>query len=139
MERISKDKYYLNIAREVSKRSTCLKRHYWAVIINNDEIIATGYNGSPRGEENCSSKGICYRLNEPHNSGNYNNCNSVHAEMNAIISASRKDMIGSILYLYGEEVKDINDFSKNTKIEKAEPCPICKKLIKNAGIKTIIS
>lgn len=59
--------------------------------------------------------------------------------MNAIISASRKNMIGSILYLYGEEVKDINDFSKNTKIEKAEPCPICKRLIKNAGIKTIIS
>ena len=87
---MSKNDYYLGIALAVSKRSTCLKRRYGAVIVNNDEIISTGYNGNPRGEENCCDRGDCKRMNLPSNSGNYNDCFSVHAEQNAMISASRK-------------------------------------------------
>ena len=87
--RMSKNEYYLAIALAVSKRSTCLKRRYGAVIVNNDEIVSTGYNGNPRGEENCCDRGNCKRMNLPSNSGNYNDCFSVHAEQNAMLSASR--------------------------------------------------
>ena len=146
MERISKDEYYLEIAKAVSERSTCLKRQYGCVIVNNDEIIATGYNGSPRGEKNCCDKGYCKRLNEPNNSGKYDECFSVHAEQNALISASRKDMIGSTMYLYGYDMyeekltESCPGLMKATKIEiKAEPCPICLRMAKNAGIKKIIN
>lgn len=139
-KRINKDQYYLNIAREVSKRSTCLKRHYGAVIVNNDEIISTGYNGAPRGDENCCDRGSCPRISVEHNSGNYSNCCAVHAEMNAIISASRKDMIGSTLYLYGEDVPNkINKNDNIVEIINPKPCPICEKLIKNAGIYILIN
>ena len=134
-KRISKEKYYLNIAKEVCKRSTCLKRHYGAVIVNNDEIISTGYNGAPRGEENCCDRGNCPRMDVEHNSGNYNNCCAIHAEMNAIISASRKEMINGTLYLYGEDVIGNDTFT----IEDPRPCPICEKLIKNAGIALVIN
>lgn len=130
-QRLSKDEYYINIAKAVSKRSTCLRRQYGAVIINNDEIISTGYNGSPRGEVNCCDIGACKRLNKPHNSGDYSDCHSVHAEQNAIISASRKEMIGATLYLYGEEDGKI--------IESCVPCPICSRMIKNSGIVRIVS
>ena len=99
--RMSKTEYYLAIALAVSKRSTCLKRRYGAVIVNNDEIISTGYNGNPRGEENCCDRGTCQRMNLPSNSGNYNDCFSVHAEQNAMISARRKDMLGASIYLAG--------------------------------------
>lgn len=130
-QRLSKDEYYINIAKAVSKRSTCLRRQYGAVIINNDEIVSTGYNGSPRGEVNCCDVGICKRLNKPHNSGDYSDCHSVHAEQNAIISASRKEMIGATLYLYGEENGKI--------IEDCIPCPVCSRMIKNSGIVRIVS
>lgn len=129
-QRLSKDEYYINIAKAVSKRSTCLRRQYGAVIINNDEIVSTGYNGSPRGEINCCDIGTCKRLDEPHNSGNYSDCHSVHAEQNAIISASRKEMIGATLYLYGEEDGKI--------IEDCAPCPICSRIIKNSGIIRVV-
>ena len=122
--------YYLDIAKAVSKRSTCLRRQYGAVIVNNDEIIATGYNGAPRGQENCCDIDSCNRTDCRHNDGNYGNCRSVHAEMNAIISASRAEMLGSTLYLAGFE---------NGKAIAAEPCPICKRLIINAGIKEVIT
>lgn len=128
-QRISKNLYYLHIAKAVSERSTCLKRQYGAVIVKNDEIIATGYNGAPRGEENCCDLGVCKRMDKPHNSGDYADCHSVHAEQNAIISASRRDMLGATLYLWGGE---------NGKAIDAEPCPICARLIKNAGIDTVI-
>lgn len=131
MKRISKDEYYLRIALAVSKRSTCLKRHYGCVIVKNDEIIATGYNGAPRGEENCCDVGLCQRLNKPHNSGDYSDCHSVHAEQNAMISASRKEMIGAIMYLAGEELFTSGLYHE---IEDAIPCPICERMIKNAGI-----
>lgn len=125
--RISKKEYYLKIALQVAERSTCLRRQYGAVIVKNDEIIATGYNGAARGESNCCEIGICYRkqMNIPHGE-QYEKCVAVHAEQNAIISASRRDMIGSIMYLAGID------------IEKPEPCLICSRMIKNAGIEQVI-
>lgn len=128
-KRLSKDNYYLAIASSVSTRSTCIKRQYGAVIVNNDEIIATGYNGNPRGDFNCLDVGKCSRLDKPHNSGDYSDCNSVHAEQNAMISAARRDMIGGTLYLFGSE---------NGRMIKAEPCPICKRMIQNAGIARVV-
>lgn len=125
------DEYYLEIARAVSKRSTCLRRQYGAVIVNNDEIIATGYNGAPRGEMNCCDIGSCNRIGHAHNDGDYSSCRSVHAEMNAIISASRRDMIGAILYIAGYE--------NGVPIDDAVPCPICQRLIINAGIKRVVT
>ena len=103
-KRRDKINYYLDIAETVSIRSTCLRRKYGAVIVKDDEIVSTGYNGSPRGEINCCDTGYCQREkdNIPHGS-NYELCKSVHAEQNAIISASRKEMIGSTLYLVGIE------------------------------------
>ena len=124
------DEYYLGIAKAVSRRSTCLRRQYGAVIVNNDQICATGYNGAPRGCENCCDIGKCNREGCEHNDGNYGNCRSVHAEMNAIISASRSEMIGSTLYLAGFE---------NGQAIAAEPCPICKRLIINAGIARVVT
>lgn len=138
MKRISKDEYYLRIALAVSKRSTCLKRHYGCVIVKNDEIIATGYNGSPRGEVNCCDVGLCRRINKPHNSGDYSDCHSVHAEQNAMLSASRKEMIGATMYLAGEDMTESNwDNDDNTEIVDATPCPICERMIKNAGIVSV--
>lgn len=133
--RMSKIEYYLTIALTVSKRSTCLKRRYGAVIVNNDEIISTGYNGNPRGDENCCDRGNCQRMNLPSNSGNYNDCFSVHTEQNAMISASRNEMLGSTIYLAGEKYGD----GVWVEIDDAEPCPICFRMIKNSGINQIIS
>lgn len=137
--RVSKDEYYLNIALEVSKKSTCLKRHYGCVIVKDDEIIATGYNGSPRGFENCSDKCTCGRMDKPHNSGDYSDCHSVHAEQNAMLSASRKEMLGATMYLAGEEAADIGDKDEvvigwYNEIKSCAPCPICARMIMNAGI-----
>ena len=133
MERITKRDYYLSIAAEVAKRSTCLRRQYGAVIVKNDEIIATGDNGAPRGDENCCDVGSCWRdrHNIPHGE-QYEKCVAVHAEANAIISASRNEMIGSTLYLYGFE-----GFDKP--IDNPEPCIMCNRLIKNAGIEHVIN
>lgn len=131
-DRRNKDEYYLDIAASVAKRSTCLRRRYGAVIVNNDEIIATGYNGSPRGEKNCCDTGECWREAHhiPHGE-QYEKCVSVHAEMNAIISAARKDMVGGTLYLMG--------FDDSNPIFHAVPCTICRRLIKNAGIKRVVN
>ena len=130
-DRIDKNTYYLNIAKAVSMRSTCLRRRYGAVIVKNDEIIATGYNGAPRGEQNCSDADICWREehNIPHGE-QYEKCVAVHAEQNAIISAPRDKMIGATLYLYGED--------SNGPIE-AEPCEICRRLIANSGIADVVT
>lgn len=144
VSRPSKDEYYLGIALAVSKRSTCLKRHYGAVIVKNNEIIATGYNGAPRGSESCYDYGVCKRMNIPHNTGDYSECKSVHAEQNAIISAPRRDMIGSTLYLSGEEFIPEEEGEDIFKcgwqlIRNAIPCPICSRMIKNAGIERIVN
>lgn len=129
-DRLPKILYYLNIAKAVSKRSTCLRRQYGAIIVKNDEIIATGYNGAARGEPNCCDEGICWREANgiPHGE-QYEKCVAVHAEQNAIISAARRDMIGSTMYLYGQE---------NGKAISAIPCEICAKMIKNAGIENVV-
>ena len=130
--RPDKDHYYLNIAREVARRSTCLRRWYGAVIVKNDQIISTGYAGAARGAVNCSDLGYCPRQEAgiPHGE-RYELCRSVHAEMNAIIHAARADMIGSTLYLVGIEAKD------GSIVMNAKPCKICARLIINAGIKTV--
>lgn len=135
--RPTKEEYYLEIALAVSKRSTCLKRHYGAVIVKDDEIISTGYNGASRDVINCCDKGNCPRIKIKHNSGNYADCPAVHAEQNAIISAARRDMIGATIYLSGEEY----DLEKNQIkiIKNSTPCPICERMIKNAGIVKIVS
>ena len=135
--RPSKDEYYLNIALEVSKRSTCLKRHYGCVIVKNDEIIATGYNGAPKGFDNCCDIGECARMDKPHNSGDYSDCHSVHAEQNAMLSASRSEMIGATMYLAGGEKEDqVHWFQE---IKDAAPCPICARMIMNAGITRVVN
>lgn len=133
MERVSKDRYYLDMALATTQRSTCLKRHYGAVVVNHDEVIATGYNGNPRNLKNCCDTGVCVRLNSPHNSGDYSDCHSVHAEQNAMISASRERMIGSTLYLAGYDVV------QQKEIEDATPCPICARMMVNAGIVRVVN
>lgn len=132
VDRPKKSDYYFSIAQKVAGRSTCLRRKYGAIIVKNDEIIATGYNGAPRGETNCSDTEKCWRTehNIPHGE-QYEKCVAVHAEMNAIISAARKDMIGSEMYLAG--------FDDEGKPFQAFPCKICARLIKNAGIKYIVN
>lgn len=137
MGRINKHDYYLNVAKAVSLRSTCLKRQYGCVIVNNDEIIATGYNGSPRGKENCCEKFTeCPRRNVPSNGNNYDDCQSVHAEQNAIISASRREMLGATMYLWGQEFD--YDQKEWKPIDDVRPCKICTRMILNAGIKEVI-
>ena len=129
MERRDKINYYLDLAEIVGQRGTCLRRHYGAVIVKNDEVISTGYVGAPRGRKNCSDLGICIRqkMNVPRGE-RYELCRSVHAEANAIISASRGKMIGSTLYLVGKEV-DPGEYVKNS-----NSCSMCKRMIINAGI-----
>ena len=133
MSRPKKHDYYLSIAEAVLARSTCLRRHYGAVIVKDDEIIATGYNGSPRGWPNCCDRGTCQReeLQVPHGE-RFELCSATHAEANAIISAARRDMIGSILYLAGRE-------ADGSPVLDAEPCLMCKRQIINAGIDRVIS
>lgn len=133
MERIDKINYYLDIAETVLERGTCLRRLFGAIIVKNDEVISTGYVGAPRGRKNCSDLNYCQRekLEIPRGE-RYEMCRSVHAEQNAIISASRKDMIDSTLYLVGKEVNS-GEYVKN-----AMPCMFCKRMIINAGIKQVI-
>jgi len=134
--RIDKDAYYLEIAKTVAIRSTCLKRQYGAVIVNNDEIISTGYNGAPRGECHCIDTGYCYKdknpvpidINSAVHGNQYGSCVAVHAEMNALIVASRKETNGATLYLAC--------LDKNV---KAIPCNFCDRMIKNAGIVKVVS
>ena len=130
--RLNKTEYYMNIAKSVALRSTCLRRKYGAIIVKNDEIISTGYNGSPRDCENCTDTNKCIRniLNIP-GKERYELCKSVHAEMNAIISAKRSDMLGATLYLYGLNPDDTPHTST--------PCLMCKKLILNSGIDTVVT
>lgn len=132
MERRDKINYYLDLAEVVSMRSTCLRRHYGAVIVKNDEVVATGYTGAPRGRKNCSDLGFCMRMKLGVPRGErYEICRSVHAEQNAIISASREEMIGSSLYLVGREAKD------GSYVENANSCTMCKRIIINAGIEKV--
>ena len=131
--RTSKQNYYLDIADSVLERSTCLRRKYGAIIVRNDEIISTGYNGAPRGRRNCSDLGVCTRETLHIPSGErYELCRSVHAEANAIISASRRDMIGATIYLVGRDART------NELLSDAMSCSMCKRQIINAGIDKIV-
>ena len=129
-----KDKinYYLDIAEATLQRSTCIRRNFGAIIVKNDEIISTGYNGAPRGRKNCIDLGYCMRekLNIPRGE-RYELCRSVHGEENAIISAARKDMIGSSLFLVGK------NYNNDEYVKDARPCAMCKRIIINSGIEKI--
>ena len=133
MERRDKVNYYLDIAETVLERGTCLRRNFGAIIVKNDQIISTGYVGAPRGRKNCSDLGYCTRekLNVPRGE-RYELCRSVHAEANAIIAASRNDMIGATLYLVGRDAKT------GELVSNANSCSMCKRTIINAGIDTVI-
>lgn len=134
MERTDKENYYLDIAETVMERSTCIRRKYGAIIVLHDEIISTGYNGAPRGRKNCDDLQYCTRENLKIPSGErYELCRSVHAENNAIISAARRDMIGSTLYLVG------TDAQTGEYMETTTPCTMCRRIIINAGIAKVIS
>ena len=133
MQRIEKENYYLDIAQTVLERSTCLRRCYGAIIVQNDEIVATGYNGAPRGRKNCSDLGYCMRekLQIPRGE-RYELCHSVHAEANAIISASRRECIGATIYLVGE------DAATGKILGDATSCSMCRRMIINAGIERVV-
>ena len=133
MERISKENYYLDIAETVLERATCLRRVYGAIIVKNDEIISTGYNGAPRGRKNCVDMGFCTReaMQVPRGQ-RYELCRSVHAEANAIISASRRDMVGSTLYLVGKDAQN------GELLGDATSCAMCRRQVINAGISRVI-
>ena len=133
MERISKENYYLDIAETVLERATCLRRVYGAIIVKNDEIISTGYNGAPRGRKNCVDMGFCTReaMQVPRGE-RYELCRSVHAEANAIISASRRDMVGSTLYLVGK------DAQTGVLLGDATSCAMCRRQVINAGISKVV-
>ncbi len=125
--RLEKNIYYLKIAEVVAQRSTCLRRRYGAVIVKNDEIVSTGYNGAPRGEVNCCDIGLCKReaMGVPKGE-RYELCTAIHAEQNAIISAARRDMIGATIYITGLET--------DGSYANPAPCMMCRRFIKNAGI-----
>jgi dCMP deaminase len=132
--RVSKDDYYLGIAKEVSRRSTCFRRSIGAIIVRDDQIISTGYVGAPRKTKSSHDHGFCLRdrLAIPHGE-RYELCRSVHAEQNAVINAARAgvSLLGGDMYIYGTvygEDKPINAF----------PCFICKKIIINAGLDRIV-
>ena len=130
MARISKTEYYLGVAAAISRRSTCLRRQYGCVIVKDDRIVSTGYNGSARGEPNCCDVGVCWREAHgiPHGE-RYEKCVAVHAEENAIMQAGR-ETIGATLYLVG--------FENGEEID-AEPCIMCARKIKNAQIAKVIT
>ena len=133
MARIDKTNYYLDIAGTVLERSTCMRRHYGAIIVQDDEIVSSGYNGAPRGRKNCGDLGYCAReaLNIP-SGERYELCRSVHAEANAIISAPRREVLGATLYMV------CKDPETGALIPGSTSCSMCRRLIINAGISQVI-
>ena len=131
--RPNKDEYYLNIAHEVCRRGTCLRRQYGAVIVKDDQIVSAGYAGAPRGVANCSDLGVCLREELAIPAGQrYELCRSVHAEMNAVIHASRSQTLGAVMYLAGIEAVT------GQPTENPEPCLLCRRVIINAGISRVV-
>lgn len=133
MERRDKYNYYLDIAQTVAERGTCIRRNFGAIIVNNDEIVSTGYTGAPRGRKNCSDLGVCIRneLKIPRGE-RYELCRSVHAEANAIISASRRDVIGATLYLVSI------DAETGGLVAGTSSCSMCKRLVINSGVSKVV-
>ena len=133
MDRISKENYYLDIAETVLERATCLRRVYGAIIVKNDEIISTGYNGAPRGRANCVDMGYCSREAMKVPRGERSElCRSVHAEANAIISASRRDMVGGTIYLVGRDART------GELLADATSCLMCRRMVINAGLEKVV-
>ncbi|MGN0980123.1 MAG: deoxycytidylate deaminase [Candidatus Avoscillospira sp.] len=133
MRRIDKENYYLDIAQTVLERSTCRRRCYGAIIVRQDEIVATGYNGAPRGRANCNELGYCVREQMQVPRGErYELCRSVHAEANAIISASRNECIGGTIYLVGR------DAATGALLSDATSCSMCRRMIINAGLERVV-
>jgi dCMP deaminase len=133
MGRIDKENYYLDIAETVLERSTCMRRAYGAIIVQNDEIVSSGYNGAPRGRKNCGDLGYCTReaMNIP-SGQRYELCRSVHAEANAIISASRREVLGATLYMVCKDPKT------GALLPGSTSCSMCRRLIINAGIARLV-
>ena len=133
MERRDKINYYLDIAEAVTGRGTCLRRNFGAVIVKNDTIISTGYVGAPRGRANCNELHYCTRekLQVPRGE-RYEFCRSVHAEANAIISASRRDMVGGTIYLVGRDART------GELLHDATSCAMCRRQIINAGLEKVV-
>ena len=133
MERVSKENYYLDIAQTVAERSTCLRRCYGAIIVKDDTIVSTGYNGAPRGRKNCSDLGYCMRekLQIPRGE-RYELCRSLHSEANAIIAAARERMLGATLYMC------CIDPVSHEVVGGTCSCAMCKRMIINAGIETVV-
>ena len=133
MKRIDKENYYLDIAQTVLERATCLRRVYGAIIVKNDEIISTGYNGAPRGRANCVDMGYCTReMMKIPRGERYELCRSVHAEANAIISASRRDMVGGTIYLVGRDART------GELLADATSCMMCRRMVINAGLEKVV-
>ena len=133
MGRIDKQNYYLDIAATVLERSTCMRRCYGAIIVQNDEIVSSGYNGAPRGRKNCGDLGYCAREAMKIPSGQrYELCRSVHAEANAIISAPRREVLGATLYMV------CKDPASGDLIPGSTSCSMCRRLIINAGIARVV-
>ena len=131
-EIISKINTYLNCAEVFAYRSTCIKRKYGAVIVKDDVVISTGYNGAPRGMDNCCDIGKCPRIERDlHQGDGYAMCRAIHAEANALLNCSRAQTMGADLYLVGINPKD-------NSIHKAKPCPLCARTIIQAGIRYVI-
>ncbi len=132
--RRSKENYYLDIADAALKRSTCLRRKFGAIVVRDDEILSTGYNGAPRGRRNCTDLGYCAREAMKIPAGErYELCRSVHAEANAIISAARRDMLDGTLYLVGR------DANTGELVPGTTPCAMCRRMIINAGIRQVVA
>ena len=133
MDRISKENYYLDIAQTVAERSTCMRKKYGAIIVKNDVIISTGYNGSPRGRKNCNELQFCMREKLQIPSGErYELCRAVHAEANAIIAAPRDQMLGATLYM------SCVDPSNHSLVMGTNSCMMCKRQVINAGIAYVV-
>lgn len=128
MDRPGWSEYFLDIAKMVARRATCLRRKYGAVLVQDEKIVSTGYNGPPRGEDHCK---LCLRqqLNIPQGE-RYELCRAVHAEQNALLFADPEKFKGATLFLAGFD-------SQTGDPIKAAPCKICSNLIKNTGVKVI--
>ncbi len=129
--RPSWDEYFIEIAKVVSSRSTCLRRRYGAVIVKDNVIVSTGYNGAPRGSTNCVDRGNCKRkeLNIP-SGERYELCEAVHAEQNAIINGSPERMKDAAIYIAG--------FEEDNSPAEGKSCLLCRRMIRNAMIKEVI-
>lgn len=141
-KRVDKINYYLDIAEVVSERGTCYRKNYGSILVKNDEVISTGYTGAPRGRVNCIDLGYCVRREKFPEIGNgerFDICRSVHSEQNAIISAARKDMIGSTLYIVGKysKIKKYNNELAGTYAKNPDSCQFCKRVILNSGIEKV--